>query len=307
MSAQQKFRVSDKAPQGLFLRSQPVIKDSTRKALLPMGHLVTKKAAASVPNWWEVSTTIDGASADGFVNSTFLTPDAAFVPPPPVSSVSPVHLPTSNKVARADKARLAYPLNETSQPTRSSTSAAPVKAKELTSIIKWLDVEKKARYAPTSQFTYCNIYAYDYCFLAGVYLPRVWWMASALDKLKKGKPVSPIYGHTVSELNANSLFNWLKDYGPTFGWNRTLDLTQAQNSANDGQVVIICGQNKVPNRSGHICPIVPETASQQAVRTGATVTKPLQSQAGRVNRQYMTQQWWTNGTFRDWGFWINSL
>ena len=60
MAAQQKFRVSDKAPQGLFLRSQPVIKDTTRKALLPMGHLVTKKAAASVPNWWEVSTTLEG-------------------------------------------------------------------------------------------------------------------------------------------------------------------------------------------------------------------------------------------------------
>jgi len=307
MASQQKFRVSDKAPQGLFLRSQPVVKDSTRIALLPMGHLITKKAASSVPNWWEVSTTIEGAGVDGFVNSTFLTPDAAFVPPPTVSSISPVHLSTTKKVVRNNKERLAYPLNEAGQPTRTSTAAAAVKAKELTAIIKWLDVEKKARFSPTSQFTFCNIYAYDYCYLAGVYLPRVWWFAAALDKLKAGKAVSPIYAETVGEMNANSLFNWLKEYGPTFGWNRTFDLTQAQNAANDGQVVIICGQNKVPNKSGHICPIVPETTSAKALRDGATVTKPLQSQAGRVNRQYMTQQWWTNGTFRDSGFWINAL
>ncbi len=305
MSSVQKFRVSDRAPQGLFLRTEPVIKDSTRKALLPMGQVVTKKAASSVPNWWEVSTTIEGAGVEGFVNSTFLTPDAAFQPPPTVSSVSSVHLSTTTRVVRADKARLAFPLNEAGQPTRNSTGAAADKAKELTSIIKWLDVERKARYAPTSQHTYCNIYAYDYCYLAGVYLPRVWWLASALDKLKRGKQVSPIYAETVGELNANSLFNWLKEYGQTFGWNRTFDLTLAQNAANDGQVVIICGQNRVPNRSGHICPIVPETASQKAARDGATVTRPLQSQAGRTNRQYQTQQWWTNGTFRDWGFWIN--
>jgi hypothetical protein len=307
MASQDKFRVSNNAPQGLFLRSEPVVKESTRIALLPMGQVVTKKAASSVPNWWEVSTTLEGASVDGFVNSNFLTPDAAFTPPATVSSISPVHLSTTNRVVRGDKARLAYPLNESGQRTRNSTAAAAVKAKELTLIIRWLDVEVKARYAPTSQFTYCNIYAYDYCYLAGVYLPRVWWLAAALDKLKRGRPVSPIYAETVGELNANSLFNWLKEYGPTFGWNRTFDLTTAQNAANDGQVVIICGQNRIPNRSGHICPVVPETATAKAVRNGATVTKPLQSQAGRVNRQYQTQQWWTNGTFRDWGFWINAL
>jgi hypothetical protein len=304
--AQQKFRVSDKAPQGLFLRSEPVAKDSTKIAVLPMGHSVTKKATSAVANWWEVSTTIDGASVDGFLNSTFLVPDAAFTPPPPVSTIAPVHLPTSASVARGNKARLAYPLNETGQKTRNTSAAAAVKAGELTAIVNWLDVERKARYGPTSQHTYCNIYAYDYCYLARVFLPRVWWLQSAIDKLKQGKAVSPIYGQTVSELNANSLFNWLKDYGPTFGWNRTFDLTQMQNAANGGQVVIICAQNRKPNRSGHICPVVPETASKKATRSGVTVTHPLQSQAGRSNIKYFNRNWWPSATFRDFGFWINA-
>lgn len=304
--SQQKYRVNDKAPSGLFLRSEPVVKDSTKRAKLPMGQLVIKKSESPVPPWWEVSTTIDGASAEGFVHSGYLSPDSAFTPPPPLSSISPVHLITSAKVTRADQSRLAYPLNETSQPTRNSGDPAADKAQALTSIVNWLDVEHKARYAPNSQHTYCNIYAYDYCYLAGVYLPRVWWRSPALEDLRKGKPVSPIYGQTVDELNANSLFGWLRDYGPRFGWNRTMDFTQMQNAANDGQAVIICGQNKVPNRSGHICPVVPETGGNKASRNGTTVTLPLQSQAGRTNQKYMVRAWWTNGTFKDWGFWINA-
>lgn len=304
--AQQKFRVSDKAPQGLFLRSEPVVKASTKIAVLPMGQSVTKKAVAAVPNWWEVSTTIDGAGVDGFLNSTFLVPDAAFVPPQTLSSVSPVHLSTNANVARGNKSRLAYPLNEVGQKTRNPSATGAIKAGELTAIVSWLDVERKARYAPNSQHTYCNIYAYDFCYLASVYLPRVWWLPSAIERLKQGKAVSPIYGQTVSELNANSLFNWLKDYGPTFGWNRTFDLTQMQNAANDGQVVIICAHNRKPNRSGHICSVVPETASKKATRSGVTVTHLLQSQAGRSNIKYFTRSWWLSDTFRDFGFWINA-
>jgi len=302
--AEQKFRVGDKAQQGLYLRTEPVVKDSTRIAVLPMGHLVIKKGESTTPNWWEVSTTIDGANVDGFLNSTFLVP--ASVKLEEVSSVTPVHLSTSAKVERGNKARLAYPLNEDKQKTRNPTATAAVKASELTAIVNWLDVENSERSEPTAKNTYCNIYAYDYCYLAGVYLPRVWWMQSAINKLKQGTPVPVVYGQTVSELNANSLFNWLKDYGPKFGWNRTFDLTQMQNAANDGQVVIICAQNKIPNRSGHICPVVPETSAKKATRTGVTVTHPLQSQAGRTNLKYFTRKWWASVTFRDFGFWINA-
>jgi hypothetical protein len=301
----EKYRVGQKAPQGLYLRSEPVVKTTTKIAVLPMGHRVTKISESEVVPWWKVSTKLDDAEADGFVSSTFLVSDESFAPPQPANKISGVHLNTNSAVVRNNKARMAFPLNEASQPTRDKSDPANEKAKSLTAIIRWLDVEAKGRYLPTSQNTYCNIYAYDYCYLAGVYLPRVWWHAGALAKLRNGTGVSPIYGETVGELNANSLFNWLREYGPIFGWKRTLDLGGAQDAANGGRVVMICAKNKKPNLSGHICPIVPETGTAKADRVASKVTRPLQSQAGRVNRKYQTHQWWTNGTFQDWGWWIN--
>lgn len=305
--AQQLFRISDKAPQGLNLRSAPVVKDSTKLAVLPMGHPVTKLAEADVAPWWKVSTTLDGTRVEGFLNSTFLIPDTAFIPPTSLTSIAPVHLSTNQRVVRGSTERRAFSLNETGQKTRTPTASPTVRAEELTQIINWLDVENQERYEPTSVNTFCNIYAYDYCFLAGVYLPRVWWMPSALEKLEQGVPVSPIYAHTVHELNANSLYNWLKEHGPTFGWSRTFDLTQMQNAANDGLVVIICAQNRLLNRSGHICPVVPETSTMKAKRNGSMVTIPLLSQAGRNNLKYFTRNWWTADTFREFGFWINAV
>jgi hypothetical protein len=298
------YRVGDQAAQGLFLRSEPVVANRTKIAVLPMGHAVTKAAQSTVTGWWNVTTTLDGVAIDGFVNSRFLVPAASFAPPPTATEVAPVHLSTARVVRRADKGGLAFPLNEAGRPLRANANGSTA-AQELTSIVKWLDVERSERYAPTSQHTYCNIYAYDYCHLAGAYLPRVWWTPGALDRLRRGQPESPVYGRSVTELNANSLFAWLKQHGSSFGWARTFDVTTLQDAANSGQVAVICAENRKPNRSGHISAVVPETASNEAVRNGATVIRPLQSQAGRSNVRYMTQQWWTRDTFRDWGFWTH--
>ena len=81
-----------------------------------------------------------------------------------------------------------------------------------------------------------------------------------------------------------------------------------QTAANNGQVAIICAANRIPNRSGHITPVVPETTANKAERSGSgIVIKPLQSQAGRTNRKYQTDPWWNRlaSTFREHGFWIN--
>jgi hypothetical protein len=302
-----KYKVSDKASLGLFLRSEPVPKKEANKlAVLPMGQEVIKLADAEAAGWWNVSTTIDGTVVTGFVSSKFLTPVADFTPPPAIKGIKAVHLFSDQKVARSNE-RYPYALNEQGQPTRDGAASTADKAKQLIQIIKWLDVENKIRYSPKVH-TYCNIYAYDYCYLAGIFLPRVWWNSKALLDLKAGKSVTPVYGKTVDEINANSLFGWLKDFGPTFGWKRTFDLDEMQNAANSGQVVIICAPNKIPNKSGHICPVVPETAAQKAIRAGGKVTRPLQSQAGRNNHQYQTDAWWIrlSSTFREHGFWINA-
>lgn len=301
------FKISEKAPHGLWLRSAPIVKESTKVTVLPMGQLVTKVAESSILGWWKISTTQNGTLLAGFVNSIYLTPADTFVPPVAVTNISAVHLSANGPVVRSSAGQRAFPLNEVGRRTRDGSATAQVRASELTAIVDWLDVENQARYEPTSSNTFCNIYAYDYCYLSGVYLPRVWWTQSALDKLSKGTLVSPIYGQTVNELNANSLFDWLKEFGAMFGWRRTFDLTEMQKAANDGMVVVICAQNKLLNRSGHICLVVPETQLNVANHNGVSVMIPLQSQSGRINKKYFSRNWWTSITFREFGFWINEI
>jgi hypothetical protein len=232
-----------------------------------------------------------------------------FAAPEEVKGISPVHLHRTSPVTRKNTA-WAFALNEAGQPTRNLTDSAANKAKSLTEMVKWLDVENPnhLRYQRLPSSTFCNIYAYDYCFLGGVFLPRVWWTGSSLIELATGKKVAPVYNKTVHELNANSLFNWLKEFGATFGWKRTASLDEMQNAANNGKIALICAANKIANKSGHIVAVVPETNSQKAERNGGIVVKPLQSQAGGTNHQYQTDLWWVRlaSTFREHGFWINT-
>jgi hypothetical protein len=94
---------------------------------------------------------------------------------------------------------------------------------DLRQIVSWLGVEHHARYRPGGGTTYCNICSYDYCYLAGAYLPRVWWTSGAIADLRAGRTVPVQYNATVREINANGLYNWLQDYGPEFGWTRVQD------------------------------------------------------------------------------------
>ena len=80
---------------------------------------------------------------------------------------------------------------------------------------------------------------HDYCFLANVYLPRVWWMPGAIEQLAKGEKIEPLYERTIDEQRANDLFRWLGDFGPRFGWRQTGTPTKLQEVANLGGIGII--------------------------------------------------------------------
>lgn len=235
-----------------------------------------------------------------------------------VQAIPEVHLPIVGRtVSRNQTAGRAFPLNEPNQPTRDGSTSTQQR-NQLTQIINWLRVEVSQRYAPvpSQHKTFCNIYAYDYCYLARTYLPRVWWTRSALTKLAAGQSVPVKYGSTVGELNANSLHKWFEEFGQQFGWRRTSDLTELQAAANDGQVCMITAEKKDLRRSGHICAVVPETSEYRAKRGGAQVLVPLQSQAGTHNFRYCEEcrsrsctreckKWWTDASFRKFGFWIH--
>ncbi len=291
----------------LNFRSRPAATASSRIATLAQGDVVEKIAAAAEPDWWQVAAKVQTQRVEGFVAHRFLEPASA----PPLPAVSggivAVHMEEGKADVRRDgTSGRAFPIGEAGRPP-ALAGAAAARARGLRAIIDWLDVEQGSRWQPTSSATYCNIYAYDVCFLAGIFLPRVWWKADALRRLDQGEAVTPRYDVTIHELNANALCDWLDDHGPRFGWRRTLDLGEVQDAANAGRLATICAQRVDLNRSGHITIVVPEQGGETAARSGGNVLRPLQSQAGSRNFRYDTggTAWWTHERFRKFGFWVN--
>lgn len=293
------------------LRSLPVLEPKTILTRLKQGQLVSTLSATPAPpkGWLRVRAEVQGTPVEGFIKA-FLLRKAKHVqvplPPPVLPNLPEAHLTPEGPIRRTGTGMRAYALKEQGQPGRQGPSPTD-QALQLGKIISYLDVERSARYLPKSGQTFCNIYAHDYCHLAGVYLPRVWWRPKALLRITAGEAVPVAYGTTVAELNANSLYNWLEEFGTDFGWRRTLDLTELQNAANMGQVALICGQRTELNQPGHICPVVPETEKHRVTRRGGIVTTPLQSQAGASNFRYGGRTWWADSKrFARFGFWIHS-
>jgi hypothetical protein len=213
------------------------------------------------------------------------------------------HLSASPYSKRSNSSHWAFPLAETDMPFAPAEPTA-ARLAGLNAIVSYLDVAHSPRYQPGGD-TYCNIYACDYCYLAGVYLPRVWWLPAALAALEKREKVEPIYGKTVAEVSANGLYTWLHKWGAAFGWQHTTSLDMLQAKVNSGKVGLICGQSAQVARSGHIACVLPEAGKQTATYRAGKVHCPLLSQAGAINRPYYNNaRWWLQkGSIRAYGFW----
>ncbi len=289
------------------LRSAPRIEKKTELARLRQGQQVRAEGPA-VKGWLHVTADLQGTAVLGYVHDSVVraitSPD---VPPPPavLPNIPEAHLSTKTAIRIAGTNGRAFSLNDPAAPAR-VTGEAPAMAARLGQVVKYLDVERSARYRRGPGTTYCNIYAHDYATLAGVYLPRVWWMRKALVNLARGEQVPVQYGTTVAEMNANSLYTWLEEFGIDFGWRRTVDIDELQKAVNAGQVAIICAQRTELNQPGHITAVVPETATHHAIRKADRVTVPLQSQAGAGNYAYFSRTWWTGKQFGKFGFWLHA-
>lgn len=305
----------------LRLRSEPVISEPPQKNVvghLPDGHVVRLLADKAKNGFVQVETSLLGALLNGYASTKFLEPataDAgiAVVAPEttnPTTGIVAVYAPSKPGVITKRRGIAnALSLNEPNQPGRSGETA-DVLRQELAAIVEWLDTENAAylRYWPRDGLTFCNIYAHDFCHLSGIYLPRVWWTSKALVELAQGRPVEPRLGATISEVVANELFAWLRDFGPTFGWRSTGTLTKLQTEVNQGAVGVIVARRKEGKRPGHIAVVVPENADWSAKRnTAGEVVAPLQSQAGSTNFRYGTGKldWWQGEQFADFAFWIH--
>jgi hypothetical protein len=307
----------------LRLRSEPRIDranpSSNVIARLPDGHRVRLVSGMLGDRFVEVETSLNGAHLEGFAASEFLVPidgdgnipvvvPAAALPTSGVVAVFAPRRPGTTTTRRAPATAMS--LNEPDQPGRNGTTPDALR-EEISEIIDYLDVEKAAhvRYQPADGRTFCNIYAHDFCTLAGVYLPRVWWTGDAIERLARGESVEPRLGATIDEQRANDLFRWLRSFGPRFGWRQTGTLTKLQTEANIGAVGLIVARRVEDGRPGHITVVIPESGDFSAKRdSSGDVIAPLQSQAGATNFERGTGSlnWWKKETFADSAFWIHA-
>lgn len=304
--------------EGRLMVRRAASKTAPIDARLPDGHPVRALTGAVVGGFIEIETSLDGALIRGFAAAEFMVRDAAAADIPVIEAASPTaqpalpaaHLPRRpGSITRRTVIAGASSLNEPDQPRRSGSTAAELRA-SLAANIAWLGVDKAThkRYAPRDGLTFCNIYAHDYCTLAGIYLPRVFWTPGAIVKLTRGEAVAPLLGATVAEMRANGMFHWLRDFGPTFGWRRTGTLTKLQQAADAGGIGLIVAVRKEEGRPGHIVMIAPQTPEVQAVRDAANeVTGPVESQAGARNFRlgHNARNWWRDAKFADAAFWIH--
>ena len=199
-------------------------------------------------------------------------------------------------------------LNEPGQPRREGGTADELRA-ALGQIIDWLAVDNPdhKRYQPAARATYCNIYAHDYCHLAGIYLPRVWWTQKSIQLISQGNTVAPHYGNSIEEMQVDNIVGWLKDFGADFGWRRTGTLSKLQQEVNQGAVGLIVAKSNNSSH-GHVAVVVPESPLNKARRNrSGEVIAPLQSQAGSVNFRYGTGRpnWWVSEKFSESSFWLH--
>ncbi|WP_065753405.1 hypothetical protein [Bradyrhizobium paxllaeri] len=307
----------------LRVRSEPKVSSpATRNVIaqLPDGHPVRAVTGTPVKKFMEIETSLVGAHIRGFASADFLVPapaDVTEIPAvalmmdAPTSGIVEVIMPRRRGlVTRRTEIAGAHSLNESDMPTRKGLTPEELRS-SLNAIIDYLASDKAAhrRYKPRNGLTFCNIYAHDYCILAGVYLPRVWWTPGAIERLARGEKVEPLIDNTIMEMRANALFRWLRDFGPRFGWRQTSTLTKLQQEANIGAVGLIVARRKQDGKSGHIVAVVPETNDHRAARNAAgEVTRPLQSQAGARNfrRGTGTLNWWKGDQFAESAFWLHA-
>lgn len=301
--------VGDELP--VKLLSMPNAGAPTVLGLLPYGTPL-KILGEAGHKWVRVALALGDGKVSGYLKAASLkkrSPDTDLLDALVLPEIPAVHLAQDNRAAaRANAGAHAYPLGELRLPFRDPDASSAAKAAALQSIADWMNVEHSPRYLPTGP-TYCNVYAADYCFLARVYLPRVWWNARALIAFTRGENPPPVYGRTLKEMRADDLHDWLLDFGPQFGWRRTADLTAMQATVNAGGVGVICADREAEGRSGHITLVVPELAGRHAVRDAdGTVQQPLQSQAGKRNRRYGNagSDWWLGQQFRSFVMFIHA-
>ncbi|MGE5155076.1 MAG: SH3 domain-containing protein, partial [Bdellovibrio bacteriovorus] len=303
----------------LNLRSGPKVNSANRVAVLAQDTRIERLGEAEVEGWVAVRVMLNGVLREGFVAAKYLSPlprgaesFALGTRPLDLVTLPPAELSAGKReVTRVQDGGRAYPLEESGQP-KITGSTPETRARQLLAIIAWLDCEnpEHRRYRAKGGATYATTYACDYCHLAGVYLPQVWWTADALARIVQEEQVDVAFGRTVRELSTNALHDWLLDHGAAFGWRREIEPIDLQAAANGGEVCLIIAKSKDLSRPGHLSVVPPEHEGCQARRQrDGDVTRPVESWCATKNVRCATARtaWWLSERYQGFGFWTHPV
>jgi len=150
--------------------------------------------------------------------------------------------------------------------------------------------------------TYCNIFNWDVMTAMKVHFPH--WA-----KQEAGNYLTPISGRThvkepyvppagtangtsgMYELNANMLYEWMRQYGKEYGWTE-VDPTIAQNRANNGFPTVTVWRNNSDSSSGHVQVVRPENSSYEYT-TSAKGSVVAQAGSSNYNNGYVSTAYGT--------------
>lgn len=252
----------------------------------------------TTPIWWEVEFTEGNNKVRGYVAARFLSQLSE--PTQTLRGIEAVHFSQDASSNLNSKLFLHKPMGVSIM--QRDTTSVESRIKTTHELVDLLDVTNSRRYLPTDRHTFCNIYAYDFCYFTKAYLPRVWWYDSAIRRLASEQEVEVKYGETVREMNANSLHDWLLEWGDEFKWHRAMDgVNVFQETINqNGGIGLICARRRDRSRSGHITIVLPENQGIRARRVQGDIVSPLQSQAGAQNLKYFSTEkgaWWSHDRY----------
>jgi hypothetical protein len=161
---------------------------------------------------------------------------------------------------------------------------------DLLSLVDWLAVDTMLRWQPRTRpdgtkATYCDHYAADFIEQAcgqPLISAWVWWTQDALNALRKGINVKPIYGQTIVEHGAKGLHKWSLEWATFYGWRPVQTDLELRRELTDRYTI---GLIMTPS---HVAIALPDT-----LQPG--IGAPLQSQAGSRNvRLWRQNDWYRN-------------
>jgi len=163
---------------------------------------------------------------------------------------------------------------------------------DIGNLVDWMQVDTSLRWQKRTNsegkvLTYCDHYAADFIYQATrkqLISAWVWWTQDAINAIRKGINVKPIYGETVIEHGARGLHSWIKEWGKYYGWNAVSNDTELRRNLSDKYTI---GLILTP---AHVSVALPDM-----LQPG--IGPPLQTQAGSRNvRLWRQNDWYKNRT-----------